>query len=86
MTRLRPSSHALRPASFLLLALGHDGGAEPAAEVFRKFVELRVAIDLDGLLGGVADYIAVMAPGKMILQLDFGLLVENAIQIIGQLV
>src|SRR5271157_2450774 len=70
----------------MLLALGHDGRAEPTAQVFGQFVELRVAIDLNGLLGRVTDHVAVVAPGKMILELDFRIAVENAIQIIGQLV
>ena len=63
-------SDALRPAFPLLLALGHDRGTEPAAEVFGKFVELRVAVDLDGLLGCVANHVAVVAPRKMIFQIQ----------------
>jgi hypothetical protein len=83
---VRPMSigllYALRTALFLLLALGHDGGAEAATKVFGQFVKLGVAIDLDGFLGGVANYIAVVAPGEMVLEFDFCLLVENAIQIV----
>jgi len=63
----------------LLLALGHDGGTEAAAEVFGQFVELGVAIDLNGFFGRVANYVAVVAPGKMVLQLDFCLFVEDAV-------
>jgi hypothetical protein len=81
-----PQSDALRSALLMLLAFGHDGGAEPAAEVFRKFVELRIAVDLDGFLGGVANDVTVVAPGKVVFELDLGFFVENAIQIIGQLV
>jgi hypothetical protein len=77
---------ALRTALLLLLALGHDRGAEPGTKVVGKFVQLGVAIDLNGLLGRVANHIAVVAPGKVVLQLDFCLLVEHAVQIIGQLV
>jgi hypothetical protein len=69
-----------------LLALGHDGRTEAGTKVFRQFVELGVAIDLDGLLSCVTNYIAVVAPGKMILQLDFCRFVEDAVQVIGQLV
>src|SRR5580700_7472297 len=76
---------ALRPAFPLLLALGQDGGTEPAAEVFRKFVELRIAVDFDGLLGCVANNVAVVAPRKMIFQLAFGFFVEDAVQVTGQL-
>jgi hypothetical protein len=76
----------LRASPLLLLALGHDGGAESATEVFGQFVKLGITVYLDGLLGGVANHVTVMAPGKMILQLDFGLIVENAFQVVGQLV
>jgi len=75
--------HALRATLFLLLALGHDGGTEAAAEVFGQFVKLGVTINLDCLLGGVANHVAVVAPGEMVLQLDFCSLVEYAVQIIG---
>src|SRR6516164_2750133 len=77
--------HVLRPALAVLLALRHDRRTEPAAEVFRKFVELRIAIDLDGLLGCVANNVAVVAPRKMIFQLGFGFFVEDAVQVTGQL-
>src|SRR6476646_11234718 len=79
-------SHALGAAFLLLLTLRHDGGAQAAAEVVGQFVELRVAVNLDGLLRRVANNVAVVAPGKMIFQLDFGFFVENAVQITGQLV
>jgi hypothetical protein len=70
----------------VLLALGHDGRAKPGAEVLGQFVQLGVTIDFDGLLGGVANHVAVVTPGKMILQLDFCRFVEDAVQIVGQLV
>jgi len=66
----------------MLLALGHDGGTETRAEIVGQFVELRVTVDLNGLFGRITDDIAVVAPGKMILQLDFCRFVEDAIQII----
>lgn len=78
--------HTLRTAFSLLLALRHDRGAQPAAEVFGKFVKLGVAVDLDGLLRGIADYVAVVAPGEMVFQFDFCFLVEDAVQVVGQLV
>src|SRR5215469_12355417 len=77
--------HVLRPALAVLLTLRHDRRTEPAAEVFRKFVKLGIAIDLDGLLGCVANNVAVVAPRKMIFQLGFGFFVEHAVQIGGQL-
>src|SRR5580693_4962712 len=78
--------HALRAALPVLLTLGHDGRPQTRPKVFGQFVQLGVAIDLDGLFRGVTNYIAVVAPGKVILQLDFRRFVENAVQIIGQLV
>jgi hypothetical protein len=73
-------SDALRTALFVLLALPHDGRAETGAEVLGQFVELGVSIDLDGLLGSVTDHIAIVAPGKMVLQLDLCGFVEDAVQ------
>ncbi len=49
----------------VLLTLRHDCGAKPVAEVFGEFAESRVAVNLDGLLGGIADDVAVAARGKM---------------------
>src|SRR5215469_16921543 len=82
---LSAASHALRSAAALLLALRHNCGTKSAAEVFRKFVELRIAVDLDGLLGCDANNVAVVAPRKMIFQLGFCFFVEDAVQVAGQL-
>src|SRR5580658_547933 len=84
--RFRTKSDAFRTALLVLLALGHDSRTEAATEVFGQFVQLRVAIDLNRFLRSVTDYIAVVAPGEVILQLDLGILVDDAVQIIGQLV
>src|SRR5581483_540891 len=62
----RRGLHALRAALFLLLALGHDRRAQAAAEIVRQFIELGIAIDFDGFLGGVAHHVAVVAPGEVI--------------------
>jgi hypothetical protein len=48
------------------LAFGHDCRSEPGAEVFRKFVQLGVAVDFDGLLGGIANNVAVVAPSQVL--------------------
>jgi len=63
----------------MLLALGHNGGAEAGAEVVWQFVKLRVAINFDSFLGGVANHVAVVAPGEVVLQLDFCRFVEDAV-------
>src|ERR1700675_2164333 len=70
---------------FALLALRHNRGAKPCAKVVGKLVKLGIAINLDGLLGGVADHIAVVAPGQMILEFGLGPVIEDAVQIICQL-
>jgi hypothetical protein len=49
------------------LALGDDRGTKPGSEVIGKFVEFGVAVNLDGFLGGIADNIAVVAPGQVAL-------------------
>ena len=77
--------HTLRSALFLLLALAHDSGAETGAEVVGEFVGKRIAVDLDGLLSRVANHVAVVAPGEMVILLGLCCLIEDAIQILGQL-
>jgi hypothetical protein len=54
------------------LALGDNGRLNSGTEFVRKFVKVRVAIDLDGALGGIANDIAVMAPLQMFLELGLG--------------
>jgi hypothetical protein len=81
--RLTRSSYALWATFFLLLTLGHDSCPQAAAEVVGQLVELGVAVNLNGLLGCVTDDVAVVAPGKMVFQLGFGFLVEDAVQIIS---
>jgi hypothetical protein len=67
----------------VLLALRHDGRAEAGAKIVWKFVELGVAVNFDGLLGGIADYIAVVAPSQMIFELGLSPIVEGPVQVIG---
>jgi hypothetical protein len=71
--------YAFGAALLVLLALGHDGGAEAGTEVVRQFVKLRVAVNFNGFLGGVANHVAVVAPGEVVLQLDFCRFVEDAV-------
>jgi hypothetical protein len=78
--------NALGAALFVLLTLGHDGRTKAAAKIVGELVELGVAIDLNSLFGGVADYVTIVAPGKVVFQLSLGLVVKNAVQIVGQLV
>jgi hypothetical protein len=70
-------------ASFLVgLTFGHNGATKAVAQIIGKFVELGVAVNLDGFLGGVADHVAVMAPSQMVFQFSFGAVVEDPIQVV----
>src|SRR5438445_313280 len=68
------------------LALLHDGGSKLGSEIFRKGIELGIAINLNGLFCCIANYIAVMAPGQMLVEFGLGRSVDDAVQIVGQLV
>ena len=68
-----------------LAAFSDDGLVEFTAETIRKFVKLVITIDLNGLLGGVQDHVAIAAPLKMLFQLCSYFHLDSAIQIIGQL-
>jgi len=57
---------------FVGLAAGCDGRPELGFEVFGEFVELGIAIDLYGLLGRIADNIAVVAPSQVLFEFGFG--------------
>src|SRR5216684_2351619 len=69
---------------FVCLTFGHNGAAKAVAQIVGKFAELRVAVDLDGLLGGVADNVAVVAPSQMVFQFGLGAVVKDAVQVVGQ--
>ena len=66
-------------------AFCHDGLVEFVSEGLGKFVNLVVAVDLDSLLGGIHDHVAVMAPLKMLFQFYPDCSVRSAVQIVGQL-
>src|SRR5947199_10476944 len=72
-------SHLLRPDLFLRLALGNYRGAKAGAEVLREFVELRIPVDFDCLLGGVAHNVSGVASGQMVLEFDLGEVVDHAV-------
>src|SRR6266576_1410236 len=52
----------------VLLALAHNGGTKSPTKVVGELVQLGVAIDLNGLFGGVAHHIAVVAPSQVVFQ------------------
>jgi len=66
-------------------ALGHNGIVEAASEALWKLIKLIIAVNLDGFLGGIHDHVAFFAPMEVLVQLDFQVLADLAIKIIGQL-
>ena len=68
------------------LTASRNGRSEFGFQVFGKFVQLGIAIDLDGLLGCVANDVAVVAPSQVLFQFSFGAGVDDAIQVIRQFV
>src|SRR5215467_7654429 len=66
-------------------AFAHDGLVEFVAEGFWKLIDLIIAVDLDGLLRGIHDHFAVMAPVKMLFQFYPDLSIRGAVQVVGQL-
>lgn len=68
-----------------MLAFSHDGLVEFAAEGFWKLVDLVIAVDLDCLLSGIHDHLAIMAPLKMLFQFYPDVNIRGTVQIVGQL-
>jgi hypothetical protein len=64
---------------FSLLALRHDGGTKSGSQIVGKFVKLGVAINLNGLLGGIAYYVAVVAPSQVVFEFGLGPIIEGAV-------
>jgi hypothetical protein len=68
-----------------MAAFRHNGVMKAASEAFRKLIKLIIAVDFDGFLGGVHHDVALVAPMEMLIQLDFEVLADLAVKIIGQL-
>jgi hypothetical protein len=77
-------SNFLRADFFVRLALGHDSGAQPVTQIVGQFVQLGIAVNFNGFLGGIANDIAVVAPSQVILQFSFGAVVEDTVQVVCQ--
>jgi hypothetical protein len=74
----------LSRAGFLVgFALGDNGRTETIAQIVGEFVKLGIAVNLDGLLGGVANHVAVVAPSEMVFQFSLGAVVQDAVQVVG---
>jgi hypothetical protein len=58
---------------------------EAVSEAFGKLVNLVITVNLDGFLRGVHDHVAFVAPMEMLIQLDFEVLADLAVKVIGQL-
>jgi hypothetical protein len=70
-------------SGFLLLALGDDGGVQADPEVVGEFVDLGIAVDFDGLFGGIADDEAVVAPLEMFFEFSSCAVVQAFVEVIG---
>ena len=70
---------------FAGVALLHDGGVEALAEFGGELVDFVLAVDGDGLAGGVEDDLAVVALADV--GLDFGeeFGVDFAVEVVGEL-
>ncbi len=69
---------------FSLLAFRHNRGAKTRAQIVRKFVKLGVAINLNGLLGGIAYYVAVVAPSQVVLEFGLGPIIKTVRKLGGK--
>jgi hypothetical protein len=58
---------------------------EAVSEAFWKLVKLIIAVNFDGFLGGVHHHVAFVAPMEMFVELEFQVLGDLAVKIIGQL-
>ena len=72
-------------SGFAATAFCHNGIVEAASEALWKLIKLIIAVNLDGFLGGIHDHVAFFAPMEVLVQLDFQVLADLAIKIIGQL-
>jgi hypothetical protein len=50
-----------------------------------KLVNLIVAVNFDGFLGGIQHHVALVAPMKMLIKLGLQALCNLAVQVVGQL-
>jgi len=75
---------ALRLFAALGFAFGDDSGMETAANLVGKRVDLVVAVDLDGLLGSIADDVAITAPHQVLFEVRLQCLVDGAVEVIGK--
>jgi hypothetical protein len=63
--------------------LAHDGGLKASPKIVGQLIKFRIAVDFDRLARGIADDVAVVTPGEMILKFRLGAIVQRAIKVIG---
>ena len=66
-----------------LAASSHDGGVKAPAEVLGELVGLLVAVDIDGLTGGVYDHFAVVAGTEVLFDFSKEIRFDLAVEEIG---
>lgn len=66
-------------------AFCHDGLMKAGSKVVWKLVNLVVTVNFNGLLGGIHDHVAFVAPMEVFIQLHSQVVVDLAVKIIGQL-
>jgi len=70
---------------FRVSAFAHNGIVKSGPEGVGKLVNLVVSVNFDGLFCSVENYMAFVAPMKVLIELGFKVVRNLAIQIIGQL-
>jgi len=58
---------------------------EPGPEGVGKLINLVIAVNFDGLFGGIENYMAFVAPMQVLIEFGFKVVRDLAIQVIGQL-
>jgi hypothetical protein len=72
-------------SGFTIAAFRHNCVVEAASETFWELVKLIVTVNFDGFFCGIHHDMAFVAPMEMLIQLDFKVLADLAVKIIGQL-
>jgi len=66
-------------------ALGQNCIMEAGSEAFWELVKFVIAVNFNGFLSGIHNHVAFFAPMEMLIQLDFQVLADLTVKIIGQL-
>ena len=72
-------------SGFAVAALGQNRIMEAVPEALWQLIKLIIPVNFDGFLRGIHNHMAFVAPMKMLVQLDFQVLADLAVKIIGQL-